>query len=77
MVSLTVHLDDHVAEAIRQLAAAQNCSETEIIRNVLTVYAQNQRPLPTGLGEYHSGQRDTAARARNILRSAVRENESP
>ena len=77
MVSLTVQLDEHLAEVIRQLAAAQKRSESEIVQQAVAAYAQSKPPMPEGVGKYHSGRADTSERAREILREAAREGRWP
>jgi len=77
MTSITVQLDDDVAEALRRLAAAEQRSETDIVRTALAAYAQTSRPLPTGMGKYHSGRTDVAERARDLIREDVKEGRWP
>jgi len=38
---------------------------------------QTARPLPQGMGKYHSGQGDVSEKARDILRQAVKEGQWP
>jgi predicted transcriptional regulator len=73
MVSLTVQLDDHVAEAVSKLAAAQNRSESEVVQEAVAVYAGMSRPVPQGMGKYHSGRADVSENAEDILRDAAKE----
>jgi hypothetical protein len=77
MVSLTVELDDHAAEVVRSLAAAYNRSESEIVQEAVAAYAQVKRPMPQGIGKYHSGRSDVSERAEEILRDSVREGQWP
>lgn len=77
MVTLSIQLDDRLAEVVRQLAAAQDRSESDVVSEALVVYAQTNRPLPQGMGKYRSGTRDTSSQARAILRDAVREGRWP
>ncbi len=73
MTAITVQLEDDMAEALRRLAAAQQRSETDILRDALAVYVQTARPLPQGMGKYHSGQGQVSEKARDLLRQAVEE----
>ena len=73
VTSITLQLDDDLAEALRRLAAAQQRSETDILREALAAYALAARPLPKGIGRYHSGRADMSQNARNLLREAAKE----
>lgn len=73
MTAITVQLNDDVAEELRRLAAAQKCSETDIVREALAAYVQTARPLPRGMGKYHSGQGQVSEQARDLLRQAAKE----
>ena len=73
MTAITVQLDDDMAEVLRRLADAQKRSETDIVREALAAYVQTARPLPKGMGKYHSGQGDISQKARDLLRQAVKE----
>ena len=77
MTAITVQLDDDLAALLRRLAASQQRSETDIVREALTAYVQTARPLPQGMGKYHSGQGDVSEKAREILRQAVKEGQWP
>jgi len=77
MVTLSLQLDDQLAGLVRQLAAERNRSESEIMSEALAAYAQTKRPLPKGVGKYHSGQTDTSAKASQILSDAVRAGKWP
>ena len=77
MVSLTIEIEQHLADLVRQLAAAQKRSESEIVQEAVEAYAQIKRPMPKGIGKYHSGRADTSERAREILREAAREKRWP
>lgn len=74
MVTVTVHLDERLAEAIRSLAVSQKRSENEIVHEALAAYTQTAaRPLPLGLGKYRSGRSDVSENAENLLNEAARE----
>jgi hypothetical protein len=73
MTAITVQLDDEMAQLLRRLAAAQQRSETDIVREALAAYAQTSRPLPKGIGKYHSGREDVSEKARDLLRDAAKE----
>ncbi|HEX5273232.1 MAG TPA: ribbon-helix-helix domain-containing protein [Gemmataceae bacterium] len=77
MTAITVQLDDDLADLVRRLAASQRRSETDIVREALAAYVQTARPLPQGMGKYHSGQGDVSEKAREILRQAVKEGQWP
>jgi hypothetical protein len=70
---ITLQLEDDLAEVLRRLAAAQQRSETDIVREALAAYVQTARPLPKGLGKYHSGQGTVSEQARDLLRQAVKD----
>jgi len=77
VTAITVQLDDDLADLLRRLAASQQRSETDIVREALAAYVQTARPLPRGMGKYHSGQGDVSEKARDILRQAVKEGQWP
>ena len=77
MTAITVQLNDNIAEELRQLAATQKRSETEIVCEALAAYVQTARPLPKGLGKYRSGQSNVSEQARDLLRQAVKEKQWP
>ena len=77
MTAITIQIDDDLAVLLRRLAAAQKRSETEIVREALHGYMQVARPLPAGLGKYHSGQTNGSERARDLIREAVKEGQWP
>lgn len=77
MVSIQVQLDDETGELVRRLAAAQDRSECDIVRDAVVAYAQAGRPMPKGIGQFHSGRQDVSETARNILRDAVKEGRWP
>jgi Ribbon-helix-helix protein, copG family len=60
VTAFTVQLEDDMAEALRRLAATQQRSETDVLRDALAVYVQTVRPLPKGMGKYHSGQNNVS-----------------
>jgi plasmid stability protein len=77
MVSINVQLDDNLASQLRQLAAAQQRSENDVVRDALVAYTQSRPPIPKGVGQYHSGDSHGSQHARQILREAARTNEWP
>ena len=77
MTAITVQLEDDMAEVLRRLAAAQQRSETDIVRDAVAAYVQTTRPLPKGMGNYHSGQGRVSEKARDLLREAVKEGLRP
>ena len=77
MLSLTVELDEQVAEAVRNMAAAQRRSEREIVQEAVAAYAHSARPMPQGMGKYQSGQADVSERAEDILHDAAKERRWP
>jgi hypothetical protein len=73
-----ITLDEQTAATIRQLASAEQRSETEIVRDALALYTQaGRRPLPIGMGQYRSGAHDVSEQARTLIRDAVREGRWP
>jgi len=45
-----------------------------LIRDALKTFtSQRIRPMPSGIGEFHSGYSDTSARAKEILREAAKQ----
>jgi hypothetical protein len=73
MTAITIELKDDIAEDLRRLAAAQERSETEIVREALTAYVRSTRPVPKGIGKYHSGQANVSEQARDLLRQAAKD----
>ena len=68
----TVHLEQDVAVALRQLSEAQGRTQAELIREALSNYTlQRARPLPQGLGKYASGYTDSSERSEDLLRQAA------
>ena len=77
MTAVTVQLNDHIAEELRRLAAAQERSEANIVCEALAAYVQTARPLPKGMGKYHSGQGNVSEQARELKRQAVKDKQWP
>jgi metal-responsive CopG/Arc/MetJ family transcriptional regulator len=77
MTAITVHLNDDMAEELRRMATAQARSETDIVCAALAAYVQTVRPLPKGMGRYHSGQGNVSEQARDLLRQAVKDKQWP
>jgi hypothetical protein len=77
MSAMTVELNGEIVEELRRLAAAQERSETEIVREALSAYLRGVRPLPKGMGRYRSGQGNVSEQARDLLRQAVKDNQWP
>jgi plasmid stability protein len=77
MTAITVQLNDEIAVELRRLAAAQERSETDIVCEALAAYVQTARPLPKGMGKYHSGQGNVSEQARELLRQAVKDKQRP
>lgn len=73
MTKTTLYLEDDTAQALKQLADDEGCSEAEVIREALVVYrASRLRPSPKGVGDYRSGRSDVSAKAEELLRMAAR-----
>ena len=77
MPAITIELADDVAEDLRRLAAAQERSETDILREAVATYVRFTRPFPKGMGRYHSGQTTVSEQARDLLRQAARDGTWP
>ena len=78
MVKTTLYLDPEVAVTLRQLAAGQGQTQSELIRKVLADHAGHvKRPTPKGIGAYRSGRPDIGQRSKDLLRRAVRERRWP
>jgi hypothetical protein len=77
MSAITIELDNETADGLRRLAAAQQRSESEIVREALEAMLRSPRPLPKGMGQYHSGQADNSERARTILRQEANDGTWP
>jgi hypothetical protein len=73
VTALTVPLDDELLQRLRDLAASQKRSETDIVREAVADYVQSARPLPIGIGKYHSGRSDGSERARDLVREAAKD----
>lgn len=73
MVKTTVYFDNELALALRQLSAVEGRSQAQLVRNALATYTRRTtRPMPKGLGKYHSGEPDAAQRAKDILADAAK-----
>ena len=71
---LTVELDEQTAAVVQALAAGENRSASEVIRDAMAAYASvAKRPLPKRAGKYRSGRTDTSEKVDDILRDAVRD----
>jgi len=73
MISFQVELDEELAEAVRQLAVAQDRSASELVQDAVSAYMRVRPKLPKGTGQYRSGANDGSENARQILRTAVEE----
>ena len=77
-MSMTIELDDETAAVLQRLASAQRRTESDVVRDAVSAYAQQvPRALLKGVGSYHSGQTDVSAKARQILREAAKEGQWP
>ncbi|MEK6258556.1 MAG: ribbon-helix-helix protein, CopG family [Planctomycetota bacterium] len=71
-MALTIELDAATAEALRELAAEQQRSTDDVVRDALSAYLRSaRRVIPKGIGKYHSGDRDVSEQCREILRDAT------
>ena len=78
MVKTTLYLDPETAVTLRQLAAGQGRTQSELIRDVLAKYADRaKRPEPKGVGAYRGGRPDIGQRSKELVRKAVRERRWP
>jgi predicted transcriptional regulator len=78
MMSLTIELDEQTAAVVQALAANENRSVSDVIRDAVAAYpGRRNRPLPKGVGKYQSGQPDTAQNIREIIRKDVQEGKWP
>jgi hypothetical protein len=78
MSAITIELPSELLEALQHLAKQRGKSEQELIQEALAQYAGlGPRPMPPGVGQYRSGRSDVSARARQILRQAVKEGRWP
>ena len=77
-MSLTIQLDPATAQAVQELAEAQERSTDDVVRDALSAYVSSaKRVLPQGIGKYHSGHSDVSTQARRILREATRNGQWP
>jgi metal-responsive CopG/Arc/MetJ family transcriptional regulator len=77
MTAVTIQLNDAVAQKLRHLAETQERSEADIIHEAVAAYVETARPLPKGLGKYHSGMTDGSEKARDLLRQAAKDKQWP
>jgi len=78
MVSLTIQLDDSVADSLRQMAREQNRTESELVHDAIARYARKPPTArPKGIGKYHSGRSDVSENACEILWQAVEARQWP
>lgn len=76
MVSMTIRLDERLADLLREMAESQQRSQEELVVEAVSLYAT--RPggkLPKGIGAHRSGRSDVSANARAILRQEARSGE--
>jgi predicted transcriptional regulator len=77
-MSFAIEVDEQTAAAVQALAATENRTAAEVIRDALAAYAgKRTRPLPKGAGKYRSGHHDTAQKVDEILSHAVKEGRWP
>jgi hypothetical protein len=77
-MSLSIELDEQTAAVVQDLAANENRSAGEVIRDALAAYARGRkRPLPKGAGKYRSAYPDTSQKVDDILSNAVKEGRWP
>jgi hypothetical protein len=75
---VTIELDEQTAAVVQELAANENRSAGEVIRDALAAYpGRRKRSLPKGVGKYRSGQSDIAQNLREILRKDVEDGKWP
>lgn len=68
-----VSLDPESALALRQAAAREGLSPSELVSVVLREYLRGPaRPPPRGIGAYRSGRSDLSTQAEELLRKAAR-----
>lgn len=73
-MSLIVELDDRTAAAVTELAANENRTASEVIRDAVAAYPGKRKgKLPRGVGKYSSAHTDTAQRVDEILSDAVKD----
>lgn len=73
MVSMTVQLDETLADRLKQLAEVRERTPEELVVEAVIQYAQHaDRPLPKGMGAYRSGQTQVSQSAEEILQDAAR-----
>ena len=77
VVAITVQLNDDLAKELGRVAAAQERRETDIVYEAVAIYVQTARPLPKGMGKYHSGHGRVSEQARDLLRHAVKDQQWP
>ncbi|MBI3824162.1 MAG: hypothetical protein HY289_15955 [Planctomycetes bacterium] len=66
MTAITVNVNDEIAQELRRLAAAQARTEADIVGEALAAYVQTARPVPKGMGKYHSGQSNISEQAHHF-----------
>jgi hypothetical protein len=74
MVKTTVYLDDEIVAALKGISKRSAKPQAELIREALRAFTNMGNPplLPSGMGAFDSGQTDTAARRKGLLRQAAR-----
>ena len=77
MTCITITVGDETAASLRQLTAAEERSEAEIVRTALAAYSQGARPRLKGVGKYQSGRTDVSEKAREMIRKDVEEGRWP
>ena len=74
MVKTTVYLDDETVAALKGISRRSAKPQAQLIRDALRAFAVDAErpPLPAGLGMFDSGNTDTSARRKELLKEAAR-----
>ena len=73
MVKTTVYLDDEIVIALKSISRRSAKPQAQLIRDALRAFTStgSAPPLPSGMGTFDSGHKDTAARRKELLRQAA------
>ena len=73
MFKTTVTLDDHTRNTLRALAARQDSTQSQILRDAVMHYAKTivAVDLPSGIGCYESGTSRLMRDTRSVIRTAA------
>jgi hypothetical protein len=73
MVKTTAYLNDEIVAALKGISKRSAKPQAQLIRDALRAFTSTGTPPPlaSGMGMFHSGHSDTAARRKELLRESA------